>query len=1739
MFIHLFICFLCLKYVSAGTNITTFKFLKDPETLVSSNAIFKIGFFSPGNSTNRYVGIWYNIEDSDKLEIVWVANKEKPINDSSGVLKISEEGNLQLLDGHNTIYWSANVSRQANISVAQLLDIGNLILLSSISKMIIWQSFDHLTDSLLPQRLSFHKNTDEIQLLRSWKSASDPSSGHFSLTLVPGTLLEFFTQYDGKPYWRSGPWDGNVFNGIPDQYARAGNGLRLMNDGYEGPVVLSFSTPNQSLMAHYVLNYDGNVFAKYWDDSIMKWSIWQSMRSDCEFYGKCGPFGTCNPNDSPICSCLKGFEPKNINEWNNRNWTSGCVRRTSLKCSDTEGKEDGFLRIKRVKVPDYATWLFANDEDDCRKKCLQNCSCLAFAFPSRIGCMVWNGSLIDIQEFSVDSADLFIRLANSELGETSKLKIFVAVLAVTFATFFVSMYYLWKRISRRKGMKAINKARQLLDYSVEEVVSKDLVLFKFKTLEGATSSFSVTNKLGQGGFGPVYKGKLEDGEEIAVKRLSRTSGQGIQEFMNELIVISKLQHKNLVRLLGCCVEQEERLLVYEYMPNKSLDALLFDPHHQNELDWKTRFNIINGVCRGLLYLHRDSRMKIIHRDLKASNILLDENLNPKISDFGMARIFVAEQDQANTGRVVGTYGYMSPEYAMQGRFSEKSDVFSFGVLLLETVSGRKNNSSVDNESLNLLSYAWNLWNANQTRAFVDPTVFDQCFQDEILMCIQLGLLCVQEFPEDRPTISGVISMLDADIVTDLPHPNRPGFTEREVYSTDRHPQNGQEHCTVNQLSLTVVSGRYSQIEHRCGTEVLKSTGSGEEKLTKSPPVRLYILNIDVLHIYFVLLKRLQADKKMDFHYFYTKGGRSHNTYLRKHNATLFVYIQIQTHPFCLQTFIHSLSVLHIDLHMYAFLLFLFCFPTFLQNFPTISIITKTNFLRDPDTLISNNTNFKLGFFSPTNSINRYVGIWYTIQDSDKLEVIWVANRDNPLKDTSGVLKISDDGKLQLLNAQNETFWSSSIAISEFNDPVAEILDTGNLVLLSNSSRSIIWQSFMHPTDSLVPPVQFTIRENMKNGPIFRSWKNVSNPSTGRFRAAIYLRNITEIFVWDGNKPYWRSGPWNGNILLGVVPYISMVSLNGFSIIENNLNTFYMSYYMPNGSLFEHIVINYDGNMVVKSMDSNNGKWVINWQSRLSDCDVFGNCGPFGSCNPRNVPICGCVKGFRPKNESEWRRGNWTNGCVRKTPLECSNGGGDKDGFERLQHRKVPDNAQWLTVDEDGCKRNCLEMCSCLAYSSYFGIGCMIWNESLIDIQEYPRSGADLFIRLATSELGQSRKRNIIVPVIIIIGTTIITAIFYFLWRWKSNKNGKRVTSKETFLHNIIEASGNEVEFQDCPLFEFEKLVVATNNFKEKNKLGQGGFGPVYKIRLNTLMRYVQGKLENGQNIAVKRLSRASGQGQQEFVNEVVVISKLQHKNLVKLLGCCIEGEEKLLIYELLPNKSLDAFLFDPLHRKFLDWKTRFEIIKGICRGVLYLHRDSRLKIIHRDLKASNVLLNEELNPKISDFGMARIFGGKQDQATTLRVVGTYGYMALEYAMEGRFSEKSDVYSLGVLLLEIVSGRRNGGIHDGSLSLLSHAWKLWNEDNIVSLIDPTIFDPNFKEEILRSIHVGLLCVQEYPEDRPCISTMINMLDTDLMVELPNPLCPGFTHSRKASVEVLQDQQQDCSVNLVSLSCVDGR
>ncbi|KAJ0638832.1 putative protein kinase RLK-Pelle-DLSV family [Helianthus annuus] len=313
----------------------------------------------------------------------------------------------------------------------------------------------------------------------------------------------------------------------------------------------------------------------------------------------------------------------------------------------------------------------------------------------------------------------------------------------------------------------------------------ELRYFTFQSISSATNNFSSTNKLGKGGFGEVYKGKLVDGQEVAVKRLSKTSGQGVKEFKNETELIAKLQHTNLVRLLGCCIEKQEQILVYEYMPNSSLDSFLFDPTKKGLLDWNNRFVIIDGIAQGLLYLHRFSRLRIIHRDLKASNILLDDYLKPKISDFGMAKLFGINESEANTSRVVGTRGYMPPEYLIDGIISTKIDVFGFGVLLLEIISNKMNYVSYDVEHpLNLLGLAWELWNQGRGLELMDPVLEDTCTPKEVMTCIHVGLLCVQDHATDRPTMSEVVSMLTNENMN-LPEPKQPAFfIERHETETE-------------------------------------------------------------------------------------------------------------------------------------------------------------------------------------------------------------------------------------------------------------------------------------------------------------------------------------------------------------------------------------------------------------------------------------------------------------------------------------------------------------------------------------------------------------------------------------------------------------------------------------------------------------------------------------------------------------------------------------------------------------------------------------------------------------------------------------------------------------------------------------------------------------------------------------------------------------------------------------------
>ncbi|KAL9445572.1 hypothetical protein AB3S75_018548 [Citrus x aurantiifolia] len=335
----------------------------------------------------------------------------------------------------------------------------------------------------------------------------------------------------------------------------------------------------------------------------------------------------------------------------------------------------------------------------------------------------------------------------------------------------------------------------------------NLQVFSFSDIKAATNNFSSANKLGEGGFGPVYKGNLPRGQEFAVKRLSATSTQGLEEFKNEVSLTARLQHVNLLRVLGYCTERDENMLIYEYLPNKSLDLYLFDPIRRYVLDWQKRVNIIEGVTQGLLYLQEYSNFRVIHRDLKASNILLDNELNPKISDFGMAKLFRKDVDEANTGRIVGTYGYVPPEYVKKGIYSMKYDVYSFGVLLLQIISSKRNTRYYGtSENLNFLEYAFEQWKDSKGKEFIDPSLDDSSSPCKLLNCLQVALLCVQENPEDRPSMLEVSSMLKDDSMA-IAAPKRPAFSAKGDENAETSSTSRQEIYSFNDPELSQLEPR--------------------------------------------------------------------------------------------------------------------------------------------------------------------------------------------------------------------------------------------------------------------------------------------------------------------------------------------------------------------------------------------------------------------------------------------------------------------------------------------------------------------------------------------------------------------------------------------------------------------------------------------------------------------------------------------------------------------------------------------------------------------------------------------------------------------------------------------------------------------------------------------------------------------------------------------------------------------
>ncbi|KAF8041350.1 hypothetical protein BT93_A0070 [Corymbia citriodora subsp. variegata] len=579
-------------------------------------------------------------------------------------------------------------------------------------------------------KLGLNRTSGLNRILTSWKSQDDPGTGTTYYMINPSGFPHLTLYKNQVPLWQPSPWNGVRLNVLPTVGQSSLFNFSIIIDADEA--VLFSNVFNSSTYVRGVVQESGIVQMLTWVENKSEWVTFFTKPEDqCDSYGHCGANGNCHSDsmDQIECNCLPGFAPKSPNDWRMRDSSGGCIRKNQESvCRNGEG----FVKVADVKVPDTSVASFDENKTlrECEGECTRNCSCTAYADADFTrggrGCLMWYGDLMDTREIRGGGRDLYVRVDALVLG---------------------------------------SEVGKELDGTTKY---QELPLLDITTIKAATDDFALTNKLGQGGFGPVYKGRLACGREVAVKRLSQSSGQGCQEFKNEVMLIAKLQHRNLVRLLGCCINQDERMLIYD---------------KKTTLDWNQRFKIILGIARGVLYLHHDSRLKIIHRDLKASNVLLDAAMNPKISDFGMAKMFREDQIQANTNRVVGTY---------------------FGVILLEIVSGKRNTDfNDDSASLNLIAHAWNLWKEGKSSDMVDSLMAQPYNAHQVSRSVQIGLLCVQERTADRPTMMDFVIMLGNEAA--LASPNKPAFILNGSSNIiDLPPIAG---ASANEVTITELDGR--------------------------------------------------------------------------------------------------------------------------------------------------------------------------------------------------------------------------------------------------------------------------------------------------------------------------------------------------------------------------------------------------------------------------------------------------------------------------------------------------------------------------------------------------------------------------------------------------------------------------------------------------------------------------------------------------------------------------------------------------------------------------------------------------------------------------------------------------------------------------------------------------------------------------------------------------------------------
>ncbi|XP_064981170.1 L-type lectin-domain containing receptor kinase SIT2-like [Musa acuminata AAA Group] len=979
--------------------------------------------------------------------------------------------------------------------------------------------------------------------------------------------------------------------------------------------------------------------------------------------------------------------------------------------------------------------------------------------------------------------------------------------------------------------------------------------FSYRDLFIATKGFKDKELLGIGGFGKVYKGVLQTSKsEIAVKRVSHESRQGMREFVAEIVSLGRLRHRNLVQLLGYCRRKVELLLVYDYMPNGSLDNFLYDKEKPT-LDWATRFGIVKGVASGLLYLHEDWEQVVVHRDIKASNVLLDHEMNGRLGDFGLARLYDHGTDP-HTTHIVGTMGYLAPELVRTGKATTITDVFAFGVFLLEVACGRRPVDSVaSGEEQILLDWVVENWRKGSILATRDPRLGDEYVVEEVELVLKLGLLCSHPLPAGRPSMRRVVEFLEGEAALPELSPTYLSFNVLAMLHNEGFDDDIMSYLVC--LLLLLLHRRLSLAASSSGRDDGDDfifNGFGGANLTLDGVAS--ITSNGLLMI---------TDETLD-----TKGHAFHASPLRFRD---------------------------------------------LSN----------------GTVVSFSTTFAFGFISDYTDLSGN-GMAFVISHT---------------KDFSKALGSQFLGLFnQSSNAYNSSNHVFAIELDTILSPQFQDIDDNHVgidvnSLISNKSHTAGYY------DDYTGSFE---RLSLGSGQAMQVWIDYHAPDM--------LLNVTL-------SPIPMAKPHR--------PLLSAV-INLSSVL---LDLMYVGFSSSTGSFLT-------------------SHYVLGWSFKMN--------GVAQALDPSLLPSL-------PRAKSNHK-------------------------FKVLR------------------------------------IG----------------------LPLASATL-----------VLTIVGIAVF------------------ILRRRTKYSELLE----DWELEYGPhRFSYKDLFKASQGFRDTELLGRGGFGRVYK-----------GVLPSSRSeVAIKRVSHGSRQGMREFIAEIVSLGRLRHRNLVQLLGYCRRQGELLLVYDYMPNGSLEKFLHDQA-KPTLDWATRFRIIKGVASGLLYLHEDWEQVVIHRDIKASNVLLDNELNGRLGDFGLARLYDHGTDPQTT-HVVGTMGYLAPELARTGKATTITDVFAFGTFLLEVACGRRpvDPTAHEEQLILLDWVVEKWRKGSILETRDPRLGEEYAVEEVELVLKLGLLCSHPLPTARPSMRQVVRYLEGHAPLPELSPAYHNFSLLALLHKEGFDDHIMSCPSSSVATASV---